>query len=1630
MKKRIISVVLVMTMLMSMLCSGFVSSAAATDAQWNTLIAALKNDTVKNAQFTGSANSMETDDSDGSILAAAEAFYAVVNGTITANANQNSNLRTAQMVKDTIKNQLQSKMGTTDFNAYNVAGVVEGFMAGATVDATNNTESALTAPTVKFKVNMGPAAVLGYDSIADVPATIASYKEFTLEHKDATYSQGSGCNAKTYHYLTISRFSTTNGPDISTSVLTDANNYFASIADLFDKTTTELLTYTAEELSSYKTNVTTHYNAVVNTFNLAVYNKFFSDYDALNLISRLGDAESSYSYKIIADRLTAAITVDYSAYSLEEMTAHYNSIMADLNAYNNANATVKAIVADLGFDQAAVDAYEAELYLAIEVNKLSTLKTAIEAATEEYNTYSDTMIAEDTLSKDALNIAIGEVSGYITALGTYSQESLNIVFDYDVTATLTELYDMLADLALAADYRSMVSAQYSYFVETVYSAVADLDSEDLINQVKSYDEWYTNLKTLLTETEGALGAERAAAILNTLDSQMKSSMNEAYAALYARVEAQINTAYEILVTLTDVSFDNLDDYKLLKKSVGLIDKATYEFLNATANFEVPAEIVEKYNSFETALNKLSDFIATGGFDKFETVTVPDLVRPVSAAELARNDEYVADDAKVLEVIKVLDDLLTSNEFETLTGTSIKGALSQLGGLVYTDSFLNTLIQFIYPLVAQEFVKVWATLPESVKADNPIGDGQLDVKLTLYTVEEAMKSIKFYIFPAILGEQIEGDYPEVAQKLKSVTAGATLDNNPWKDAAICDEEGNLDLPWGITDKESFIAAATAGLKGLEPLLLALLANKEITDESAVGNGKVGTGKTSVKVIISVSVNVDPITLYLNVSGNSGYNNAIVPILEALGLPAEFIPDGNTFESTEDVVRTGIIDPITKLLELVAESPVDFVTKALPNLCYALEMEMIPSILSMLKTSISYHADAHYSAVGIVSGDIKNALVSDKPIDIDIGQMLDLGSLGLDLTSVNGLLSMVEGLIEGLELPYIDSLKIASLGELTLRETKRNDKIYEFGGDKAAFIEANQADVLIEVLRYVIGAVANDPTLIETIVKAIGGGEATLPGIVNDLIANIVSNPDSAMAAVVELVIPQEYATANSIAWANVEKNTVSYNNPAWCKEKAQFVADNISTFIDDIIILLGVKADGKLTDNLPELISALMKDIYNADMLNDLAGKIAGTLDGVLPEFISDILVNQLGVDFSYWNDWSCSFETGDSEAFVDALVSLFKPFDTVLGFLLLDEDLEITISDENGNSHLISALGHDGYSFGIVPLLEALGVKNLPSYAALKADRANLLKNILTPVAQRLDEIGNDPYNSVADVVANVLYFAASDGIEVSVDNILHAAYVLLDTIKPVYDLDLSSLIGYDLNDLSGDTISSFVFAKVAEALKDTTGIDLMFDFTAGSLASELAFNNVVTFTSANGTQAKRIDTTKTDYADTVTSLLRYVLKLLVFSDNSQQIADLCRDKFGLDESQYAFLSAVMSMFAGLSEDHIDYTLGVLFWIFYGADNVADAVATYYLRYARYDWKELIAKMNDSDISYIEKGAYLMTNVYKTTFVPLYDDLAEALNLKNSSEDVSNVIRSLRNLIAVIKKFFEGFADFFKSVQQ
>lgn len=1031
-----------------------------------------------------------------------------------------------------------------------------------------------------------------------------------------------------------------------------------------------------------------------------------------------------------------------------------------------------------------------------------------------------------------------------------------------------------------------------------------------------------------------------------------------------------------------------------------------------------------------------------GLESYEAIEIEDIVRRPNIGEIARNADYVVTDDKVMQVIDALDKMLISDEFKSLTGgKTLRDVLSSLGEKVYTDAFLNTILQYVYPLVANEFVKVWADLPESVEVDNPIFSGKLDVSLSLYTVEEAMKSIQVYVFPKILGEQIRNSYPEVAQKLMSVTEGATLQYNPWNDAAICDEDGKLALDWGITDRESFIAAATAGLKGLEPLLLALLANKQINNSnltieefmsssytSRIGCGKVGTGSTR----LIVNVTIDPIVLYLDVQGNSGYNNAIVPILEALSLPAEYIPDGNSFASVEDIIRHGLIEPISMALELLADAPIDFVTKALPNICYALELNMIPSLLSMLKTSISYRADAHYNAIaGFAAGNINNALVSDAPIGINIGEMLDLSSLGLDLSSLNGLLSLVEGLVDGLELPPIDGARFAGMGELEVRETRRNEAIYSsLPVGSAYFIKANQADVLIELLRYVINAVATDPSLIASLASAFGAGDDfVLPEAVDKIIFNVCHNTNDALAAVVELVLPQEYAVENgdSISWpTSFAMNGVSYPTDAWTKEKAKYVADNLPTFIDDILILTGIKIDGLAAENLNLLVEALLNKLYSPDLLNSLAQKLSSGLGSILPESLADILTQQLGVDFSYWNDWSCDFEVGDSAAFIDAACDLFSPFDAVLGCLLCNEDLVIRVNDENSSTRLIHVKGHDGYSFGLLPILEAIGAE-MPSHAELMADRGNLIRNILTPIADRLEAVKADPYNSVADIVANVLYFASCDALEISMSNLLHAVYVVLDTISPVYKLNLNDLLGFDLTSLSGDYVVSFVATKLSAVIYDATGLRLYFDFSAGDLLSELGFGNLVPFTSANGSTSMRVDMTNADYADSLTVLLRYLLKLFVFSENAMVIAELCRERFELPDVAYAFLRALAFTLMNLSAEHIDYTLGVLFWIFYGADTAADAVAFAYSRYGRYDWEELVNTMTSSEIDYIHKAGYLMVEVYKTSFIPLYDDLVERYDIPINGSQITSLVKLLIDYIKLFKEFFEKLFGFLRA---
>lgn len=1019
----------------------------------------------------------------------------------------------------------------------------------------------------------------------------------------------------------------------------------------------------------------------------------------------------------------------------------------------------------------------------------------------------------------------------------------------------------------------------------------------------------------------------------------------------------------------------------------------------------------------------------------------DIVREVSDRDIARDQTYVVDDGRIDDAIALLDRVLNSEEFQTLTGVDLKETITGLTDNLYSDSLLNTIVQYVYPIVANEFVKVWATLPDHISIDStPAGDytaKNVEVDLHIDAIETAMGRLGLNIFPSLLGGAVEEQYPQVAEVLKLATAPATTENNPWEDPAICDEDGKLALSWGITDRDSFVSAAVAALSGLEPLLKALLVNQGMSLSASVGTGS-GTLDVTGGLLGSSSVggtlDVDTINLVLTASANAGYNNALAPILEALGLEA---PDGNTFTSTEDILTKGLLDPVDALLAKLAAAPVDVVTALVPNLVYALATGMVEPLLGMLKTDINYTTNAHFTATaafGLVnqSGDLNDVYKSDEPIRINLQDMIDLSSLGVDLSSFESVFGLLTDKLS-LPLPTPDYARLATMGELVWQDTMRAEKTYEYGEPgKAAFIQANRADVLQYLLTYVLDALAADPTLIEQIAAAFGAQTPLdLPDVVDQILANIAANGGDAIAAVVELMQPIDHsAPATDIEWApyegSGEQTEVVYTD-LWTKEKAAFVAKHLPNFIDNLLLLIGVNVNGEKAATLPELVDNAVNGLFTADTVNSLARSLANVFGKLNLGGLGDILNEQLGLDFTYWDTYRADFADGDREAFAASLTELLRPLEKVLGFVLNGEDLTVTVTDEAGEASLITLRGYDGYAYGLVPILEALGAPDVMTPDAFRVDDSAIVENLVGMLLGVVDRVEADPYAAVLDLLPNVLYFLSSGGLSVAAENLLHSVNLALDTIRPIYDVNLTELVGIDLSFRDFDVVSyllSLLNGKIAEA----TGAEFALDFTTESLLSELSFGELESFTSANGKTAYRVANTSDSLADVLTVVLRYAVDQLVFAENGATLAGLLQSALNMSDESYAFLYALLAAFKTVNTLMPDAVLSLLFWLFYNADNAVDAAVDYY-EYMYADWATVIDRMNDSELSYVQKAGMVMRNVYANSFMPFFDRLADATDIPIRSKDIlsfADLIKELveifRSWIATLRQFFAGLA--------
>lgn len=1392
--------------------------------------------------------------------------------------------------------------------------------------------------------------ITSFDSVDKIAKdNVDTEYTYTVTMCRQNYSTGSlFYRTNHYHHAINTKTAAINAPSVSATTATNkadlvaANEVFAKYANYFscaDVKDILAISQDATALSAVASEIQGAYDKIKADFSSGdfakIYNHFFSSYNVTSTLTLINNAVILLEFKPIADDLKALCATDYSEYTKAQLLTLLNTLNEKYAVYKTVDATTQALIVEIyGLDTAKVEKTIEDVDKAYQVACIKEAKTTADAHKSAYGAYDIDGVDEGTVTAAMITEAVALIGNDITALEKYNAAYVAEVCGANYVAELKSLKTSLTNLGRAAGYNESFLKEYEKFAGEIENP-SSADSQTLTETLKKYDEWYKDLKALIDEMKTELGEDIAQKLFDELDTLMTEHMDVAYLALNTRVETQIENAYVLYTAYVEVYgekviMSGMSSYNQLKASVGLIDTDAYNFLNGNSeNFTISEENVEKYNKLQKVMGFYATFEANRGFDTYTQTTIDDIIREESTDDIAREGDYTVTDENVEKVIDVIETALKDENIQSLLGFDLASLLDGALDSIYTDSVINSIIQYVYPAVANEFVKAWADLPSSITiedVDTGMGfTADVECELTIDSVETAIGNVGVNCFPITLGALIEKDYPQyksVAETLKKATTPAVKGGgDPWKDAAIYTEDGKaLNLQWGVTDKESFIDAAVAALSGLEPLLLAIVSNQSFKQAAKIGTG---SGDAVILGFIPLGLTVDPIELVLMSSANDGYDNALAPIFEALGCTD--IPHGETLTSTRAILEDGLFKMLDQFLDKLAKNPVKTILEILPNIAYALEADLVNDLLGMLKTDITYTANASYQVLGqLVTGSMNDVYNNyDKPEKVNIKDMVDLKSLGVDISSFEAVWDMILGLLK-VSLPAPDAGAIATMGELTWKDTNRSEKTYTYGGDKAAFIVANKADLLIYLVRYVL---END--LISMLFDLENADD-----IIKEIMSNLSANSDDVIAAVVELLNQIEYPVEDYVWYDGKVGGTVEGLTPAmeiylssnnnWNTEVAHYVTENINTILDSVLTLAGLDVD--ISAELNKLISSLFT---NANV-TELAKLLSGIDLSSMPE-LNDLIKDELNIDLSVFASYkdipenkNWGFTDGDGEGFVGAIIDLLSPFDPVLDFILSGEDITLF----EGTDGEVKLIGYDGYDSAIIPLIEALGIE---AVASGDLGESSPLKATLDSVLELINNVVADPIYEIIDLIPGLVYFIASNGLSVAVRNLLQPVYVILDTIRPIYDLDLDSLLASLINgdkkegdegyiDFKLDEINVDFIVEIVEALTglnvDSLGV-LLYDVSK-VIGEE--YTSSSTLFSADKKAKRGEYTSDFDRADMVTVVLSFAIEYLSDKDNAKTLDEL----LGTD----GFMESLISVFEGTESKYMEYN-----WMYYFGDD-------------------------------------------------------------------------------------------------
>ncbi len=819
-----------------------------------------------------------------------------------------------------------------------------------------------------------------------------------------------------------------------------------------------------------------------------------------------------------------------------------------------------------------------------------------------------------------------------------------------------------------------------------------------------------------------------------------------------------------------------------------------------------------------------------------------------------------------------------------------------------------------------------------------------------------------IYPDMLAPLIEAAYPQVAATLRTAKPkGDSWDvyndeNRPesenkrttdiWQSIMV---DGNLALDWGVdsaADKSAaFNAAMSAALRGIWPLVKSLLLGQSY-------EGAILRAATITAVNYSgLQPTADNLKLRLIVeNGTEGYSKIFAPIFEGLnGYSAEamaLIPTNaqihsyatSDFSGIPNVVKA-ITAPISYFTNDLASRPVNKVLEMLPYMAYAIQFNMIGQLLNELKTQIKYIPDGNASLLGITCSIAGLGLDLSGFYDLDVPDLLFSGDdSALDLSMLNDMNGLIQKLpscfMDGcnISLPQFDSRCIMTAGTLKTGSsptppagqipTKRisgNAAMGNYCNATRHYIDADKPTVMYGLLNYLIKGIGQDPNLIGSIIKSEEGISPELQEVLTHMSSD--ANRPMSIASVVELFNQKEYPVAQ-YQWVAPPVTASPYRylgyNNMWTAAKADALANNLDGLVADILTMTGE------TQTIKEIVDEMLDGFLNAETLKSLTDTL-GELE--LDEMISTLLKNSFGVDIADWLIYKNTDDlNGDGlvddadqelffyykpediqtrEDFLAALYEMLEPLVPILTFVLNGSDIRVFT---NGADEALYFYGSDGYAKGIIPLLQALGVPTADiltpaAYsAAIAANPSNAIKYIIDPIFGIIDEIAANPLSTILEKLPNIIYYLSSNGLATTLNILLHPILVLLDTVRPFYNLNVQTIIGmlageetttppdpdeepgFDFSTITATQIDQFTFEYILGIAEQALGFDL--NVLKNIIPTHIS-NYATPFTFLNGDEGFLI--TELDNGDVFTIIVSLLLEILKNPTNQEKIAEMAK---------------------------------------------------------------------------------------------------------------------------------------------